>query len=29
MAAPIPTMKAHFCDGYHSANATNALGCHP
>jgi hypothetical protein len=28
-AAPIPTVKAHFCDGYHGANATIALPCHP
>jgi hypothetical protein len=26
-AAPIPKVKAHFCDGYHGANATIALGC--
>jgi hypothetical protein len=25
-AALIPTVKAHFCDGYHGANATTALG---
>jgi hypothetical protein len=28
-AAPIPTVKAHFCDGYHGANAMIALRCHP
>jgi hypothetical protein len=28
-AAPIPTVKAHFCDGYHGANATIALGSGP
>jgi len=28
-AAPIPTIKAHFCDGYHGANATIALGSGP
>jgi hypothetical protein len=28
-AAAIPTVKAHFCDGYHGANATIALRCHP
>jgi len=28
-AAPIPTVKAHFCDGYHGANATIALRSHP
>jgi hypothetical protein len=24
-AAPMPNEKAHFCDGYHGANATIAL----
>jgi len=28
-AAPIPTVKAHFCDGYHGANATIAVGSSP
>jgi hypothetical protein len=28
-AAPIPTVKAHFCDGYRGANATIALGSGP
>ena len=28
-AALIPTVKAHFCDGYHGANATIALGSDP
>jgi hypothetical protein len=28
-AASIPAMKAHFCDGYHGANATIALGSGP
>jgi hypothetical protein len=28
-AAPIPTVKALFCDGYHGANATIAVGSSP